>query len=535
MSPAFWIELLLRSAALLLAGELLRKLSKTQTAAFRHRLLVWVFALLALLPVLSVFLPEIHIPLWAAAHSNRAHVTAEEISSASLPISRLRSFNWPLMVWLIGAAFASTPLLIGALSAWRTARHATPLTSGAFTMPAIKTQILVSRTLPIPLTCGFIRPRILLPIGAEHWSSSRLEAVLSHELAHVRRRDVAVQITTHIIAALWWFQPLAWILRRKLRDESELACDAEALRSGLRPSAYAAELLAIAKSMHRRYTFSSLSISMVHSCDLETRLRAILNTRPTLLRPRKLYALAFALATAAITSAALTLTPAQISDQPGGSTMKRTILSALLTSASLSAATFSGTISDLTGAPIANAHVFVYAPDTGTKQEATTGSDGKFSFSGSAAGQNILRVEKPGFVSLFREFDVTADSTLNRDFTMTEEGGQPVADKVSRTTGETSHALRIGGGVAQSNLISKVQPVYPAAAKAAGTQGTVEIESTISKDGVPVELRVLSSPSDDLSQSALEAVRQWRYRPTLLNGSPIEIVTQVVVNYTLAP
>ncbi|MBV9444174.1 MAG: energy transducer TonB, partial [Acidobacteriaceae bacterium] len=48
-----------------------------------------------------------------------------------------------------------------------------------------------------------------------------------------------------------------------------------------------------------------------------------------------------------------------------------------------------------------------------------------------------------------------------------------------------------------------------------------------------VEMRVLSSPSDDLSESALEAVRQWRYRPTLLNGEPVEIRTTVIVNYTL--
>jgi protein TonB len=55
----------------------------------------------------------------------------------------------------------------------------------------------------------------------------------------------------------------------------------------------------------------------------------------------------------------------------------------------------------------------------------------------------------------------------------------------------------------------------------------------ISVAGVPQEIRVISSPSDDLTQSALEAVRQWRYRPTLLNGAPVEVITEVMVNYTL--
>ena len=214
--------------------------------------------------------------------------------------------------------------------------------------------------------------------------------------------------------------------------------------------------------------------------------------------------------------------------------MKRTFLSALLTSASLSAATVSGSVADSSGTPLTDVKVVVYNPDTGAKQETTTDSNGKFSFSGDSAGQYILRIEKNGFTSILREFDLKADSEMSREFTMSPEGAAPIPDKVINTSGQQAKPFRIGGMVASSNLISKVQPVYPAAAKTAGIQGTVEIENTISKDGVPVELRVLSSPSDDLSQSALEAVRQWRYRPTLLNGAPVEIQASVIVNYTLS-
>lgn len=85
----------------------------------------------------------------------------------------------------------------------------------------------------------------------------------------------------------------------------------------------------------------------------------------------------------------------------------------------------------------------------------------------------------------------------------------------------------------QNNLATKVQPLYPPGAKSAGARGTVELEITVTKDGVPAELRVVRSPSDELSESALEAVRQWRYRPMLLNGSPVEIISTVIVNYTL--
>jgi TonB family protein len=425
-------------------------------------------------------------------------------------------------------------MFIGAVSAARIARRATPFTTPPFQIAASRTDILVSGELLIPLTCGFLHSRILLPAAAEHWSSSRLAAVLSHELAHVRRRDIAAQMAAHFIAALWWFQPLVWILRRALREESELACDAEAVRSGLRPSGYAAELLAVAKTIGRNYRFSSSAIHMVRSGPLEKRVRAILNPPAVLLRPQRTYALIFALGSIAIASSALTLSPTNTFNPQGTSTMKRTILSALLTSLSLSAATVSGTISDQSGAPVPDVKVLVYNPDTGAKQDAVTGSDGKFSIAGDAAGQYILRMEKPGFTSLFREFDLKADSSVAREFTMTNEGGEQVADKLISTNEEQTKPLRVGGAVAQNNVISRVQPVYPAAAKEAHTQGVVEIQATISKDGVPIELRVLSSPSDDLSQSALEAVRQWRYRPTLLNGAPVEIVTTVIVNYTLS-
>ena len=214
--------------------------------------------------------------------------------------------------------------------------------------------------------------------------------------------------------------------------------------------------------------------------------------------------------------------------------MKRTMLSALLTSAGLSAATVSGTVHDVNGSAVTGAKVTIANPDTGAKQEAITGSDGKFNLSDSGAGQYILRIEKPGLATLFREFDLKAESNAEREYTMSAEGGQAVADNVLPGSDPQPGNIRVGGQVMQDNLIRKVQPVYPTAAKTARVQGTVEIEAAISEEGVPVELRVISSPGDDLSASALEAVRQWRYKPTQLNGNAVPITTTVIVNYTLS-
>ena len=81
--------------------------------------------------------------------------------------------------------------------------------------------------------------------------------------------------------------------------------------------------------------------------------------------------------------------------------------------------------------------------------------------------------------------------------------------------------------------MNKVQPLYPALAKQARIQGTVRLQAVIAKDGSVVELQVISG-HPLLVQAALDAVRQWRYRPTLLNGEPVEVVTTIDVVFTLS-
>jgi protein TonB len=90
--------------------------------------------------------------------------------------------------------------------------------------------------------------------------------------------------------------------------------------------------------------------------------------------------------------------------------------------------------------------------------------------------------------------------------------------------------LRISQGVSQGLLIKRVQPVYPQAALAVRAQGVVQIEATINKDGHVSNLKVLSG-DPVLARAALEAVRQWRYKPYYLDGAPVEIQTQIAVTF----
>jgi protein TonB len=92
--------------------------------------------------------------------------------------------------------------------------------------------------------------------------------------------------------------------------------------------------------------------------------------------------------------------------------------------------------------------------------------------------------------------------------------------------------IRLGGNVAAANRVYVVNPVYPAEAKENRIQGTVSLEITIDKEGHVGTMSVISGPPE-LIHSATDAVGQWVYRPTLLNGEPVTVVTTVDVNYTL--
>jgi protein TonB len=92
--------------------------------------------------------------------------------------------------------------------------------------------------------------------------------------------------------------------------------------------------------------------------------------------------------------------------------------------------------------------------------------------------------------------------------------------------------IRLGGNVLQAKLISEPMPTYPPLARQARIQGNVVLHAIISKDGHVEQLSVISG-HPLLIQAALDAVRQWRYQPTMLNGDPVEVDTTITVTFTM--
>jgi len=97
----------------------------------------------------------------------------------------------------------------------------------------------------------------------------------------------------------------------------------------------------------------------------------------------------------------------------------------------------------------------------------------------------------------------------------------------------TPKQIRVGGNVQAAKLLNQPKPAYPPLARQARIQGVVRFNAVIGRDGTIQNLTLVSG-HPLLVPSATEAVRQWRYQPTLLNGEPVEVVTQIDVNFTLS-
>jgi TonB family protein len=107
---------------------------------------------------------------------------------------------------------------------------------------------------------------------------------------------------------------------------------------------------------------------------------------------------------------------------------------------------------------------------------------------------------------------------------------RPAAGGDDKLTGTAPERIRIEGSTQQAMLLKQTPPVYPASARSAGVAGAVQLGVQIGKDGTIENVKFVSGPAE-LADAAMEAVRQWRYRPALLNGQPVKVVTTVIVNF----
>jgi len=298
----------------LLALPLLRG----RSAAARRLVLSIAFAVALVVPLV----PAWHVDA-PAYHALVGRVVVEPLAaigvstSAAAPVAVARSIDGLALAWSLGAFVVALRFGVGVLLARRLVASASAPVGWASAIARaeqrtrLRAVVRVSARVEAPAVTGMVAPVILVPAASATWTEERKLAVLLHELAHVAANDLAVQMLVATACSLHWFNPIAWLAARRLRLERELAADEAVLRSGVRASSYAADLLAIAGA-------APLGAIALGDKPLTKRIAAIVATkRPARLggRGAALLALgssAVALGVACTTSATTTTTSAPV-------------------------------------------------------------------------------------------------------------------------------------------------------------------------------------------------------------------------------
>lgn len=264
----------------LVLGLALAAMGPLRKASSATRRLVLALAMVAalMLPAVSWLAPAWHVATPVAARSIGVLVAGEPLTVTATDGGSHVAMA-AFMVWAIGALVVLGRLVVGLFESRAIARRAEPATSWSATVAwaerVFGERVVVRATteLEAPAVTGLFAPVVLVPKGSEAWSEERKFAVLGHELAHVRQGDCLVQVVAQVVCALHWFDPLAWMVARRLRIERELAADDAVIAAGACASRYAEDLLAIA-GVHRRLAGA---LGMADGSPLVERVAAILS------------------------------------------------------------------------------------------------------------------------------------------------------------------------------------------------------------------------------------------------------------------
>jgi len=308
-----------RFALLVAAGLLVCSLLRRRTAALRSRILLVAVLAAMLLPIAGRLLPALHVlplitpkertaigessPIGAApvvpsepsskAQRDVSQAGSGDRASAQSSIASIDTTQVLVGVWLLGFGIFVGRYLLGRWALGRI-RHLATQPAGAnlrrlFEEARSKlgvrrhVDLLVTDQRSMPMTWGPLRPVVLLPAASSDWSREKALAVLSHELAHVRRRDALTQMMITVVCALHWFNPVAWLAQRKLVALREEACDELVLdAAGVKASVYATALVDLASGASEHRLGVAGGLAMANSSRLGARTEAILRVvRPS--------------------------------------------------------------------------------------------------------------------------------------------------------------------------------------------------------------------------------------------------------------
>jgi TonB family protein len=489
-------------------------------------------------PGLSIAIPTIESSRTSGIMATpRATGIASDNASPTRDPERLPDAGSPLQfVWLAGVIVSLVLLAAGFLRLAWLAAHAQELTQGPWLELAgtigraygIRRRVALLRTdrTGLLLTWGTLRPKILLPAAAIDWPEERIRVVLAHELAHVRRGDWITQALAQAVRALYWFNPLVWAASRRLRQESEHACDDAVLELGVKGPEYAAHLLELARDARRwgRQGFPGFPApAMTRPGSLERRVTAMLDTTikrgPATRRAR------------ATTSLLL---------------LASTLLAAGLGAGAQSFASLSGSVVDPTNSVIPRATLVLTNRQTEARYEVRSDQAGRFEFVGLPPGDYLLQAKYPGFAMLTGSVTISGQNLQQNVALQVGSVQEQINVSPKRTDAPAASTAELrpraigsdqpkpctpsdtGGNIRPPMKVKDVRPEYPAAGPADG--GEVVLDARIDTEGNVSDVNVRGG-APELAQAAVDAVRQWRFTATLLNCTPVEIPMRVTIAF----
>jgi len=599
VSAAHWLVNLAawsaQAAALIAAGGV-------AAWAFRLRVphirLAYWQALLAICLLLPAVEP------WRSAADSSIEVTmtaARPVSPAHAPAHSLPWRQALLVVLACGCAARALWLAIGfgKLRRWRHDAHVfsplPPRLDDLREAVAPRAEFRLSPALSGPVTFGLWRPVVVLPSRFAELPADIQEAIVCHELLHVRRRDCIVTVAEQAIRAALWFHPAVWWLIGQAQLAREQTVDGEVVAFTRNREQYLRALLAMAGNQPAL----DLAPAALFLRKRHLKNRVALLLKEVTMSKRSL--VSFCAASCGVLLAAgwlaLHTFPLQAAPVPQEAAQSNLLHSVapkypqaarekhiegevvlevhIDAQGRVSDAKVLSGAEELRSAALEDILQWHYSPQAMTLP-ATTQVTMNFKLPKEGAPEaaeavdllpegkrvTLKTISVEGLTPAARD-ELLQRLPVHQGDTMDADGVRAVIANVRAfdehlgvTLGLPSESsailriflrpanapaagapgsprIRVGGNVQQAKLLVKVQPVYPPEAKPAEIEGMVRLEATIGKDGT-IENLVALSGHPMLIPAAMEAVRQWRYQTTLLNGDPVEVVTEIDVNFTLA-
>ena len=268
--------------------------------ATRHRLACAHFAALGVLPLLTVAILQATVAGMAGQQPHGATIVA---LPSALGDVRSGLALGVAVVWGAGVAVMLLRLAHEARVLARVRHAPAPAAVGAALRRTARGGLVDAipqireAAVPSPQVTGWRRPLLLVPRGlSATLATAELDAVLLHELAHVRRGDLRWNLLQRVVLALLWFHPVAWSLQASVARERERCCDALAVRHGAQPTALACALVKLAEAGAR----PTLAMAMSQGGALVERVRGLLEPAQAAATPRRRAALALAISLACV-------------------------------------------------------------------------------------------------------------------------------------------------------------------------------------------------------------------------------------------